>query len=291
MLATHAKLPVLSTADESWRFLLRRPQATLLTMVVAALWLHAVLRAATLLSYTPGVLAPGAGPDGGAVSLLPFAVSGIFALAGRLIVAALVMVYWARTAGGPTAVPEWPDWRTLSRAVGLSAIMLAALGVLWVVSFLLIGLPFGARPMMVTVNVTPLGTFADEPAVRFLDPKLLLVLGTCIVAALVPVRLALALPAVAQGSKLGVRNVWALGSGNGWRLLATVLIVLSPVWLAGMVVDPPPHVPPGDRDWIWWTRNELDRSLNGLQFALAGIVLALCYRVRGRTDKSGNNDG
>lgn len=276
-MAPRVKLPVIGTAIESWRLLLRLPQATLLTMALAAVWLYAVLRAATLLSHTSAPFS--SGPDGHPLGMLSLAVSGGFALSGWLVLAALVMLYWARAAAGRPAVPIWSGWRSLAHAVGLSAILLAALGALWLVSFTLLGLPFGARPVMM-VEATPVETFADLPAGWFLDPKLLPFLGACIVAAFTPVRLALGLAAIALGRAVDFRRTWSLGSGNGWRLLATLLLALVPVWLAGMVVDPP-IVLRGDRDWIWWIRSELDWSLNGLQFALAGIVFALSYRRLG----------
>lgn len=272
------KLPILRTAIASWRLLLLRPQAALLTMVITVLWLHAALGAATILSMTPGPLVPGSDRDIQAVSPVPLAVSGVFALSGWLVLAALIIVFWARASARAPAVAVLSHRRPLARAVGQSALVLVVLGMLWIVSIMLFGLPFGARPMMVTVNVMPTEVIPEQTAGWVLDPKLLLILGTCVVAAFVPVRLALGLPAVAQGSTFDIRSVWALGSGNGWRLLATVLVVMFPVWLAGMVLDPP-YAPPGERDWIWWTRNELDRSLNGLLFALAGIVLALCNRA------------
>lgn len=282
------KLPVWRTAIESWQFLLRWPQATLLTMVLATLWLHAVLGAASLLSYIVGIAAPGAGPDNHEISLVPLAVSGVFALSGWLVLAALIMVFWVRAAAGWTAVAARSDRVLLARAVGQSALVLAALGSLWVVSVMILGLPFGGRPALM---IGPEGPFEMIPAGAadwLLDPGLLAVLGISAVAAFAPVRFALKLPAVALGETVDVRSVWSLGSDNGWRLLATVLLVLLPVWLAGMVLDPP-HVPRIDRDWLWWMRNELDRSLNGVLFSLAGIVLVRCYRTLGGPETDTKN--
>jgi hypothetical protein len=236
-----------------------------------------VLGAASLLSYTPGPLAPGADPDGRAVSLLPLAVSGLFALSGWLVLAALIMVLWERAAAGRPAFAGRSDRGPLARAVGQSVLVVAALGALWVISVMLLGLPFGARPAMMIVTDAPLEMIPEELADRLLDPQLLMVFGTCLIAAFVPVRLALRLPAVALGHAVDFRSVWSLGSGNGWRLLTSIVLVQLPLWLVGAVVEPP-HVPQIDRDWLWWMRDELDRSLNGLLFALSGIVLALCYR-------------
>ncbi|MDH3230729.1 MAG: hypothetical protein OEN55_13135 [Alphaproteobacteria bacterium] len=277
-MSDRTKLRVWGTAFDSWRFLLRWPQATLLTMVLATLWLHAALGAASLLSYTVSSVAPGAGPDGHAVSLFSFAVSGVFALSGWLVLAALIMVLWERAAAGRPAVAGWSDRGPLARAVGQSALVLVALGALWVVAIMLLGLPFGARPAMMIVAEAPFEIIPEEAADRLLDPKLLMVFGVSVAAAFVPGRLALILPAVALGQAVDFRSVWSLGRSNGWRLLATIVLVLLPLWLTGAVLDPP-YVPWIDRDWLWWMRDELDRALNGLLFAMAGIVLALCYRT------------
>jgi len=283
-----AKLPVMRTVVASWRFLLRRPQATLLTMVLAVLWLHAVLGIGSLLANAAVHAAPGTGPDGHGVYLPSFAVFGVFTLSGWLVLAALIMVLWERPAAGQPAIAGRFDRGPLARAVGRSALMLAALGALWVVSVVLLGLPFGSRPASMIVADAPFEMIPAEEADWLLDPRLLMVFGLSVIAAFAPVRLALRLPAVALGQAVDFRSTWSLGSRNGWRLVATILLVLLPVWLGGTVLDPP-SIPWTDRDWLWWMRHELDRSLNGLLFALAGIVLALCYRRLGGPETTTKN--
>lgn len=279
------RLRVWGTVVDSWRFLLLRPWATLLTMVLAALCLRVVLGAATFLSITPAPDVP-VSPDGYTTPLFPLAVSGIFALSGRLAVAALVMVLWHRAVIRIPAIAGWTYAGTLARAVARSALLLAALGGLWAASALLMLFPLGARPGIMVVSEMPVRMIGSGDTDWLFDPRMLVLSGILVVAALVPIRLALGLPAVALGRAFNVRSAWSLGRGNSWRLLAALLLALLPVWLAGYAMDPP-YVPRVDRDWLWWSRNEIDTALNGLLSALAGIVLAGCYRSLGGCEPPG----
>lgn len=121
---------------------------------------------------------------------------------------------------------------------------------------------------------------ADDfgPTVQMMLLPAVYVLAIPIIAIIVyvPFRLSLALPAIAIDRDHVLSHAWKIGRGNGWRLVAVVLIALLPV-LVIVTVWTTAFETPGmvDGEWIFLP----DNSDAGPPLALTAAWTALAYAV------------
>jgi len=157
-------------------------------------------------------------------------------LGGRALIAAVVLVAWHRLVmlkladvnGGPgltlgiRELRYFVVWIALS--VGFLVVFGAVVTLMVMVQFLVMLLFYGVLLLMGLADTLVIGQRDQFVVVLWIS-----VFFAVPAASYVASRLSLVLPALAVDRRRPLRQAWRLSAGNGWRLVASSLIVLVPM--------------------------------------------------------------
>lgn len=224
------KLPVWGTVFAAWRYLATQwrivlPLAVLLLLVgpILVLWLPVAAHIVELLQAT---------------AYLSFFLMSVLMDPPLLILVAIALIPLHRAILIGTPQPSRRIPFRLGRREARYFMFVIAISVVSA------GLDLAMSPAMGPVTSAFLNlTLAPESS--FPVTELLAVLGTfvLVIATIVAFiyvsfRLSLALPAIATDRGEPLLHAWTIGRGNGWRLVAVLLIAVLPVLLAVMALEP-----------------------------------------------------
>lgn len=150
--------------------------------------------------------------------------------------------------------PAWGerDWAFLGRTIQISLVVL----VLLFPSAVLIGIGGGLTEGPDNPGLGALGVLSVPPLF--------------VILCLVSVRLSLVLPAAAIGAGADLREAWALGHGNSWRLLGVYLGMVLPVLLIDLAIE-----------WLagGWFASALVGAVSIAATVVGVAVLSLSFRT------------
>jgi len=272
-----AKLPVWRTAVASYRFLAGHPRD-----IVRIGWLPLLaLFGLNLLFGTFEPLPDTTDPQAALAQVGPMMGKALISLLGQSAVAAVTLVVWHRLVmlGTDRAAGRLPLRVGVRELRYLGVWML--ISIVYVMLMLLVDMAIILAFFLALVVTQAVMMFAGGGTGMALggQGELVTVVGwlgmpvAIVVAVYFTIRLSLVLPATATGKPGGFGRAWLVSTGNGARMVATSLLVMSPIQLALMGLIEAARA--SATSWTYFPLAFL-ASLGFLLFILAtGTVLSL----------------